>query len=62
MCFRCEGLSAETLRQELLYKQGVGAISLEDRYLRVTFAGIDEEKIDLVYRIIYDTAARMAAG
>jgi aspartate/methionine/tyrosine aminotransferase len=61
MCFRCEGLSAETLRQELLYKQGIGTVSLEDRYLRVAFAGIDEDMIDRVYRIIYDTAAKMAA-
>jgi hypothetical protein len=61
MCFRCEGLSAEALRQELLYKQGIGTISLEDRYLRIAFAGIDEDKIDQVYRIIYDTAAKMAA-
>jgi aspartate/methionine/tyrosine aminotransferase len=62
MCFRCEGLSAEALRQELLYKQGIGTVSLEDRYLRIAFAGIDEDKIDRVYRIIYDTAAKMAAG
>ncbi|MDR0450505.1 MAG: aminotransferase class I/II-fold pyridoxal phosphate-dependent enzyme [Treponema sp.] len=60
MCFRCEGLSAEALRQELLYKQGIGTVSLEDRYLRITFAGIDEEKIDQVYRTIYGTAAKMA--
>jgi aspartate/methionine/tyrosine aminotransferase len=62
MCFRCDGLSAEALRQELLYKAGIGTISLEDRYLRVAFAGIDEDKLDQVYRIIYDTAAKMAAG
>jgi aspartate/methionine/tyrosine aminotransferase len=60
MCFRCEGLSAEKLRQELLVTRGIGAISLEDRYLRIAFAGIDEEKIEAVYRIIYDTAAGMA--
>ncbi|GHV36192.1 hypothetical protein AGMMS49546_01050 [Spirochaetia bacterium] len=59
MCFRCEGISAEALRQELLLKQGVGAISFGDRYLRIAFAGIDEEKIDEVYRVIYETAAEM---
>jgi aspartate/methionine/tyrosine aminotransferase len=62
MCFRCEGLSAEALRRELLHNQGIGTISLEDRYLRIAFAGIDEEKLDQVYRTIYDTAARMVAG
>jgi aspartate/methionine/tyrosine aminotransferase len=60
MCFRCGGLSAEKLRQELLAAHGIGAISLEDRYLRIAFAGIDEDKIDAVYRTIYDTAARLA--
>jgi aspartate/methionine/tyrosine aminotransferase len=60
MCFRCEGLSAEKLRQELLYSRGIGAISLEDRYLRIAFAGIDEDKIEKVYRVIYDTAAELA--
>ncbi|MDR0642379.1 MAG: aminotransferase class I/II-fold pyridoxal phosphate-dependent enzyme [Treponema sp.] len=59
MCFRCEGLSAEKLRQELLISQGIGAISLEDRYLRIAFAGIDEDKIEVVYRTIYDTASRL---
>jgi aspartate/methionine/tyrosine aminotransferase len=59
MCFRCDGLSAEKLRQELLTAQGIGAISLEDRYLRIAFAGIDEDKIEATYRIIYDTASRL---
>ncbi|GHT59886.1 hypothetical protein FACS1894109_16630 [Spirochaetia bacterium] len=62
MCFCCEGISAEALRQELLLKHGVGTISLEDRYLRVAFAGIDEEKIDEVYRIIYETAAKITVS
>jgi aspartate/methionine/tyrosine aminotransferase len=62
MCFRCEGINAEKLRQELLYNRGIGAVSLGDRYLRITFAGIDEDKIDEVYRIIYDTAASLAAS
>ncbi|MDR1971397.1 MAG: aminotransferase class I/II-fold pyridoxal phosphate-dependent enzyme [Treponema sp.] len=61
MCFRCEGLSAEKLRQELLTAQGIGAISLEDRYLRIAFAGIDEDKIEAVYRTIYDTAAGLVS-
>ncbi|MDR0668600.1 MAG: aminotransferase class I/II-fold pyridoxal phosphate-dependent enzyme [Treponema sp.] len=62
MSFRCEGISAEKLRQELLYGRGIGVISLEDRYIRIAFAGIDEDKIDMVYRLIYDTAAKLASG
>jgi aspartate/methionine/tyrosine aminotransferase len=61
MCFRCDGLSAEKLRQELLATRGIGAISMEDRYLRIAFAGIDEDKIETVYRTIYDTAARLVS-
>jgi aspartate/methionine/tyrosine aminotransferase len=60
MCFRCEGVSAEKLRQELLYHRGIGVISLEDRYLRITFAGIDEDKIENVYRTFYDAATELA--
>ncbi|MDR0399564.1 MAG: aminotransferase class I/II-fold pyridoxal phosphate-dependent enzyme [Treponema sp.] len=62
MCFRCEGLSAETLRRELLAARGIGAVSLGDRYLRIAFAGIDEEKIEAVYRAVYDTAARLCSS
>jgi aspartate/methionine/tyrosine aminotransferase len=61
MCFRCEGLSAEKLRQELLAVHGIGTISLGDRYLRITFAGIDEERIETVYRAVYDAAEKLSS-
>ncbi|MDR0448107.1 MAG: aminotransferase class I/II-fold pyridoxal phosphate-dependent enzyme [Treponema sp.] len=61
MCFRCKaGLGAEELRQALL-KKGIGTIALEDKYLRVTFAAIEEEEIPEVYRVIYGTASELAA-
>jgi aspartate/methionine/tyrosine aminotransferase len=60
MCFRCEGLSAEKLRRELLSVWGIGAVSMEDRYLRITFAGIDGDKIEAVYRAVYDAASGLA--
>jgi aspartate/methionine/tyrosine aminotransferase len=59
MCFRCVGVDAETLRQELLARHGIGVISLGGRILRIAFSGIDEEKIAETYRIIYDTAAQL---
>jgi aspartate/methionine/tyrosine aminotransferase len=59
MCFRCEGVSAEKLRRELLAAYGIGAVSLGDRYLRITFAGIDGEKIEPVYRAVYDAAEKL---
>jgi aspartate/methionine/tyrosine aminotransferase len=59
MCFRCEGISAEALRQELLHGKGIGVVALGDNCLRVAFAGLDLEQIPPVYRTIYDTAAAM---
>jgi aspartate/methionine/tyrosine aminotransferase len=60
MCFHCDGVGAEKLRQELLHSRGIGVISLKDRYIRIAFAGIDEDRIEEVYRIIYKTAADLA--
>ncbi|MDR2103881.1 MAG: aminotransferase class I/II-fold pyridoxal phosphate-dependent enzyme, partial [Treponema sp.] len=45
MSFRCRGINAETLRTELLARHGIGTVSLGENYLRIAFAGIDEEKI-----------------
>jgi aspartate/methionine/tyrosine aminotransferase len=59
MCFRCQGINAETLRTELLAKHGIGTVSLGEHYLRIAFAGMDEEDIPGAYRIIYQTAADM---
>jgi aspartate/methionine/tyrosine aminotransferase len=55
MCFDCK-TDAEVLRQELLAKHGIGVIALGEHCLRVAFSSIDEEKIDMVYQLIYDTA------
>jgi aspartate/methionine/tyrosine aminotransferase len=59
MCFRCEGINAEALRRELLYRKGIGVVALGDSCLRVAFAGLDAEQIPPVYRTIYDTATAM---
>jgi len=66
MSFRCKIAAdadskqsgVEKLRQALL-KKGIGTIALEDQYLRVTFAAIEEEDIPFVYRTIYETAAEL---
>jgi aspartate/methionine/tyrosine aminotransferase len=59
MSFRCE-VDAEALRQKLLQKHGIGVVSLGERYLRVAFSSIDEEKIAEVYEKIYETAIQIA--
>jgi aspartate/methionine/tyrosine aminotransferase len=59
MSFRCIGLDAETLRQTLLAKYGIGAIALGGVYLRVAFSSIEEEDIPAVYQAVYDTAKEL---
>jgi aspartate/methionine/tyrosine aminotransferase len=59
MCFICLGVDAEVLRKELLDKKGVGTVSLGSSCLRVAYSSLDEEKIDAVFKIIYDTAASL---
>jgi len=58
MSFRCK-TDAEAIRQELLQKHGIGAVSLGKQCLRVAFSSIDEEKIAAVYGQIYETAAHL---
>ncbi|MDR1176973.1 MAG: aminotransferase class I/II-fold pyridoxal phosphate-dependent enzyme [Treponema sp.] len=60
MCFRCTGVDAESLRQELLYKHGIGTVSLGDNYLRIAFSSIGEEDIPRVYDTIYAAADELA--
>ncbi|MDR2478751.1 MAG: aminotransferase class I/II-fold pyridoxal phosphate-dependent enzyme [Treponema sp.] len=52
-------VDAEALRRELLASHGIGVIALGEHYVRVAFSSIDEEQITEVYRIIYDTAAKL---
>ena len=59
MAFECCGISAEMLRRKLLTEHGIGVVALGDSCLRVAYCSLDEEKIDHVYRTIYDTAAGM---
>ena len=59
MSFRCEGISAEKLRRELLTAHGIGLIALGDTCLRVAFSSLDEEQIPHVYKTIFDTALKI---
>ena len=58
MSFHCS-IDAETLRQELLIKHGIGIISLGEHCIRIAFSSIDEENIIPVYQKIYETAAKL---
>jgi aspartate/methionine/tyrosine aminotransferase len=59
MSFRCKNHNAEDHRQ-LLLKKGIGTIALGTEYLRVTFAAIEEEDINSVYRALFEVAVELA--
>jgi aspartate/methionine/tyrosine aminotransferase len=59
MSFKCNGINAELLRQELLSKHGIGTISLGEHFLRIAYSSVDIEKIPLMYRTIYKTAENL---
>lgn len=61
MSFRCSGVSAETLRQTLLKDHGIGTIALGEKYLRIAFASVEEERIADLYKTIYETAKALKA-
>lgn len=60
MAFHTKNINAEELRQNLLKEKGIGTISIDSQTLRVAFSSIDEEKINLVYKTIYETADEMS--
>jgi aspartate/methionine/tyrosine aminotransferase len=51
--------SAEALRVKLLEEEGIGAISIQDKYFRVAFSAVDIENIDDLYAKIYQAAATL---
>jgi len=60
MSFECIGVSAERLRGELLEKEGIGCVSLQDRYLRVAFSSVEEKDIPDLIDHIAAAARRLA--
>lgn len=60
MSFHTKTVDAEMLRQKLLKEQGIGTISIDAHTLRVAFSSLEEDKIDIVYKAIYDMADTLA--
>ena len=60
MAFDTKKVNAETQRQKLLKERGIGTISIDSRTLRVAFSSLEEDKIDIVYQAIYETADELA--
>lgn len=61
MCFECRGVSAEQLRLTLL-DQGIGTISIQDKWLRVAFSAVEEGQVPELFDAIYAAAAAANAG
>ncbi len=51
--------SAEELRKKLLEENGIGTISIQDKYLRVAFSSVDIENLEDLYDRIYKAAAEI---
>ena len=60
MSFDFKGGSAEALRVKLLSEKGIGTISIQDRYLRIAYASIDEENLEDLYSEIFAAADAIA--
>ncbi|RKX78957.1 MAG: aminotransferase class I/II [Spirochaetes bacterium] len=60
MSFRVRGVNADELRKELLYKEGVGTIAIQDTHLRVAYSSVDKENIRNLYELIFSVAKRIS--
>ncbi|MBN2551374.1 MAG: aminotransferase class I/II-fold pyridoxal phosphate-dependent enzyme, partial [Spirochaetales bacterium] len=59
LCFDTGEVNAEQLRRKLLLEQGIGTISIRDRYLRVAYSSVDEEHLEELYGTIMGSAAEL---
>jgi len=62
MSFDCVGISAEKLRLKLLDEQGIGTVSMQDRYLRIAFSSVDKSGVKDLYSRIAGAARELASG
>jgi aspartate/methionine/tyrosine aminotransferase len=60
MTFELGRSEAERLRKALLQEHGVGTIALADRYLRVAYSSVDEERLEELYSSIFEAARKLA--
>lgn len=61
MTFRFGGSSTEKLRKKLLMEQGIGTISIQDRYLRVAYSSVDLHHLEELFEIIFKTAEELSS-
>jgi aspartate/methionine/tyrosine aminotransferase len=61
LSFRLLKGRAEDLRTELLMKDGVGTIAIDERVLRVAFSSVDLPDLEALFALVYAAADRVAA-
>jgi len=61
MTFRFGGPGTEKLRKKLLMEQGIGTISIQDRFLRVAYSSVDLHHLEELYEIIFKTAEELSS-
>jgi aspartate/methionine/tyrosine aminotransferase len=60
MCFKMEKISAEKLRQYLLFEKGIGTISIDDEYLRIAFSSVETADMEPLFAEIFAAADKLA--
>ena len=59
MTFEVTGKDSDKLRVHLLDKYQTGTISIAGKYLRVAFSSVDVEKIEELYKVIFQAAKEL---
>ena len=62
MSFEVKDGEAENFRKALLNEEGIGVIALFDKYIRVAFSSLDEEKIPGFLNALYSKAEKFFAN
>ncbi|HUV08761.1 MAG TPA: aminotransferase class I/II-fold pyridoxal phosphate-dependent enzyme, partial [Spirochaetia bacterium] len=62
MCFKMLKGKAESLRQTLLYSEGIGTIAIGEEYLRVAYSIPDLEELEDIYSTIFRTAEKLTGA
>lgn len=61
MCLKLKTVPAEQVRVHLLEKYGVGTIALGDTDLRVAFSCVEEENIEEIFELIFQSVKELEA-
>ena len=59
MCLRLKTVNARKLRAHLLERHGIGTVALSDVNLRIAFPCIDEQEVEHLYDMIYQSVKEL---